>query len=349
MTTAQVESRNQDATVYVGDLDLRVSEAILWELFLQAGPISSVYIPRDKLTKDHSGYGFVEFQYERDTDYAQKILTGVRLYGRPIRINKTSQAKDRQLHDVGANLFLGNLDADVDERLLYDTFSRFGVLIATPKIMRDSEANISKGFAFINYDSYESADAAIEGMNGQFLNGKAISVTYALKKDSKTERHGSMAERILAANNPNRIFAKMRQAANAQMGAFTPSGGQQVPSGPYAMAPQQMNPFAPMAMPQQSQMPPRPMAMPQMMNPPPGIMPPMPPPGIRPPQMNMGMPPMGPPHGMMMAGPPPGMMPPQFGQGGPFLPPGFVPGQFPPGGMPMNMQNLPPNMQQRPF
>lgn len=81
---------------------------------------------------------------------------------------------------------------------------------------RDPETNVSRGFAFINFDSFEAADTgiwfvfsflsltiiAIEQMNGQFLSGRAISVMYALKKDSKTERHGTMAERILAANNP---------------------------------------------------------------------------------------------------------------------------------------------------
>ncbi len=34
-----VQERNQDATVYVGDLDQQVSEALLWELMLQAGPV----------------------------------------------------------------------------------------------------------------------------------------------------------------------------------------------------------------------------------------------------------------------------------------------------------------------
>jgi splicing factor 3B subunit 4 len=31
--------RNQDATVYVGDIDTQVNEALLWELMLQAGPV----------------------------------------------------------------------------------------------------------------------------------------------------------------------------------------------------------------------------------------------------------------------------------------------------------------------
>ena len=36
--------------------------------------------------------------------------------------------------DVGANLFIGNLDPEIDEKLLYDTFSAFGVILETPKV-----------------------------------------------------------------------------------------------------------------------------------------------------------------------------------------------------------------------
>lgn len=37
--------------------------------------------------------------------------------------------------DIGANIFIGNLDPEVDEKLLYDTFSAFGVILQTPKVM----------------------------------------------------------------------------------------------------------------------------------------------------------------------------------------------------------------------
>jgi splicing factor 3B subunit 4 len=47
-------------------------------------------------------------------------------------------------------------------------------------------------------------------MNGQFLSGKQITVDYALKANSKTEKHGSMAERLLAANNPS-IYQPVNQ------------------------------------------------------------------------------------------------------------------------------------------
>ncbi|KAL0332518.1 UNVERIFIED_CONTAM: Splicing factor 3B subunit [Sesamum calycinum] len=192
--------RNQDATVYVGNLDAKVSEELLWELFVQAGPVVNVYVPKDRVTNAHQGYGFVEFRSEEDADYAIKVLNMIKLYGKAIRVNKASQ--DKKSVDVGANLFIGNLDPDVDEKLLYDTFSAFGVIVTNPKIMRDPETGNSRGFGFISYDSFEASDAAIETMNGQYLCNRQITVSYAYKKDTKGERHGTPAERVLAASNP---------------------------------------------------------------------------------------------------------------------------------------------------
>ena len=59
--------------------------------------------------------------------------------------------------------------------------------------MRDPETGNSKGFAFINFASFDAADAALEAMNGQYLCNRAITISYAFKKDSKGERHGSAA------------------------------------------------------------------------------------------------------------------------------------------------------------
>ena len=61
-------------------------------------------------------------------------------------------------------------------QLLYDTFSAFGMIVATPKIMRDPETGASRGFGFVSYDNFESSDAAIEAMNGQFLCNRQASL-----------------------------------------------------------------------------------------------------------------------------------------------------------------------------
>ncbi|VDO39762.1 unnamed protein product [Haemonchus placei] len=195
-----------DATIYVGGLDEKVTENVLWELMVQAGPVTSVNMPKDRVTANHQGFGFVEFVGEEDADYAIKILNMIKLYGKPIKVNKAS-AHEKNM-DVGANIFVGNLDSEVDEKLLYDTFSAFGVILQVPKIMRDPETGNSKGFAFINFASFEASDMAMEAMNGQFLCNRAISVSYAFKKDAKGERHGTAAERMLAAQNP--LFPKDR-------------------------------------------------------------------------------------------------------------------------------------------
>ena len=50
-----------------------------------------------------------------DTLQAIKILNMIKLFGKAIRVNKASQDKDTL--DVGANLFIGNLDPDVDEKV----------------------------------------------------------------------------------------------------------------------------------------------------------------------------------------------------------------------------------------
>lgn len=224
--------RNQDATAYVGNLDPQVGEELLWELFVQAGPVVNVYVPKDRVSNQHQGYGFVEFRSEEDADYAIKVFNMIKLYGKPIRVNKASQ--DKKSLDVGANLFIGNLDPDVDEKLLYDTFSAFGMIVTNPKIMRDPDTGNSRGFGFISYDSFEASDAAIEAMTGQYLCNRQITVSYAYKKDTKGERHGTPAERVLAASNPS--SQKSRPHTLFAVGPPTPNGVMSTPVAPRSFA-----------------------------------------------------------------------------------------------------------------
>jgi len=203
MASAEIVQRNQDATCHVGNLDERMTEELLWELFLQVAPVVKVNIPKDKVSGNSLLYGFVELRSEDDAEYAIKTLNMIKLNGKPLKVSKASQ--DKKKMEVGANLFIGNLDPDVDEKLLYDTFSAFGSVSQTPKVMRDVDTNISKGYGFVSFDSFEASDLAIECMNGQFLSNRAISVQYAFKKDTPGERHGSQAERLIAASQPKRF------------------------------------------------------------------------------------------------------------------------------------------------
>uniref|UniRef100_A0A1A9WFV8 Splicing factor 3B subunit 4 n=1 Tax=Glossina brevipalpis TaxID=37001 RepID=A0A1A9WFV8_9MUSC len=316
MAAGPIAERNQDATIYVGGLDDKVSETLLWELFVQAGPVVNVHMPKDRVTQMHQGYGFVEFLSEDDADYAIKIMNMIKLYGKPIRVNKAS-AHQKNL-DVGANIFIGNLDPEVDEKLLYDTFSAFGVILQTPKIMRDPETGNSKGFAFINFASFEASDAAMDAMNGQYLCNRPISVSYAFKKDSKGERHGSAAERLLAAQNPSSHADRPHQLfADAPVPSMMPViPGQIIP--PPLMAPPPPPPPTAAS------------AASNMLPPPPPVPPPqtafVPPPPLPPLAGNQALPP---PVGIP---PPPRMMPPNAWPAGAPAPP--PPNWRPPTGFP---------------
>ena len=164
----------------------------------------------------------------------------------------------------------------------------------------------------MSYTDFESSDGAIESMNGQFLMNKAITVQYAFKKDGKGERHGTAAERLLAAqarkNNALPVAARPPPApigfgARPPMPGFQgPYQGQFAgvlaqPAPPPGFTPQQT--VMPQGMPVMGMVPPPPPPNMQMFNPQAGF-PPPPPPGF--PQGMLG--------GMMP--PPPPQMQPQY-------------------------------------
>lgn len=329
--SAEIEQRNQDATCYCGNLDEKVSEELLWEIMLQAGPVVSVHMPKDKVTLEHQSYGFVEFCDEEAADYAMKVMNMVKLFGKPIRVNKASQ--DKKDVDVGANMFIGNLAADVDEKLLYDTFSAFGGLVSTPKVMRDPDTGNSKGFGFVNYDTFEAADLAIECMNGQFLCNRPVVVQYAFKRGAKGERHGSHAERLLASKNPVRTASRPHTMFSAQPGMAgmpaapaarpnmvglrqpPPPTMQRAAYGAPSLPPSMLQHRRPPSMPMGFRPPPPPMGFRPMMPrgmprgfmrpPPPSFRPPPPPPSFRPPPPPPSFRPPPPPNGGFRPPPPP--------------------------------------------
>lgn len=117
------ESGNQQATVWIGGLAEQCTEELLWELMCQAGPVVSINMPRDKITHQYAGYAFCEFVDSETADYAVRIMNSIKLYGKPLRVNKAAvDQKGQPELGFNANLFIGGLDLDVDEKTLFDTF-----------------------------------------------------------------------------------------------------------------------------------------------------------------------------------------------------------------------------------
>ena len=76
---------------------------------------------------------------------------------------------------MGNKLYVGNLAYSVRDESLHQSFSQFGT-VTSAKVMMDRDTGRSKGFGFVEMGSDAEAQAAINGMNGQALEGRAIVV-----------------------------------------------------------------------------------------------------------------------------------------------------------------------------
>jgi len=85
---------------------------------------------------------------------------------------------------VGNKLYVGNLAYSVRDDSLQQAFGQFGT-VSSAKVMMDRDTGRSKGFGFVEMGSDAEAQAAINGMNGQALEGRAIVVNEARPREER--------------------------------------------------------------------------------------------------------------------------------------------------------------------
>uniref|UniRef100_A0A4W5N1H9 Polyadenylate-binding protein n=1 Tax=Hucho hucho TaxID=62062 RepID=A0A4W5N1H9_9TELE len=160
------------ASLYVGDLHPDITEAMLYEKFSPAGPVLSIRVCRDMITRRSLGYAYVNFSQPTDAERALDTMNFDVVKGKPIRIMWSQRDPSLRKSGVG-NVFIKNLDKTIDNKALYDTFSAFGNILSC-KVVCDE--NGSKGYAFVHFETQDAADRAIEKMNGMLLNDRKVFV-----------------------------------------------------------------------------------------------------------------------------------------------------------------------------
>jgi len=176
------------ASLYVGDLHVDVTEAMLYEKFSQAGPVLSIRVCRDVVTRRSLSYAYVNFQQPADAERALDTMNYDPIKGRPIRIMWSQRDPSLRKSGVG-NIFIKNLDKSIDHKALYDTFSAFGNILSCKVSCNE---NVSKGYGFVHFETEDSALQAIEKVNGLLLNEKKV---YVGKFLSRSERQRKLGER----------------------------------------------------------------------------------------------------------------------------------------------------------
>ncbi|KAI4374854.1 hypothetical protein MLD38_012799 [Melastoma candidum] len=206
-------------SLYVGDLDVNVTDSQLYDLFNQVGQVVSVRVCRDLTSRRSLGYGYVNYSTPFDAGKALEVLNFTPLNDKPIRVMYSQRDPTARKSGAG-NIFIKNLDKGIDQKALHDTFSAFGNILSC-KVATDSSGQ-SKGYGFVQYDNEEAAKKAIEKLNGMLLNDKQVYVgPFLHKQERETAKDNSKFNNVFVKNLSDSTSEEDLQKIFGQFGPIT--------------------------------------------------------------------------------------------------------------------------------
>jgi len=85
------------------------------------------------------------------------------------------------------NIYVGNLSYDMNDNDLQQIFAEYGA-VSSARIIQDRDSGRSKGFGFVEMPSDEDAQKAIEGLSGQEVSGRNLTVNEARPREERPPR-----------------------------------------------------------------------------------------------------------------------------------------------------------------
>ena len=90
---------------------------------------------------------------------------------------------------MGNKLYVGNLPYSYRDSDMEQAFSQYGT-VSSAKVMIDRDTDRSKGFGFVEMSTAAEAQAAIDGLNGKDIGGRALTVNEAKPMAPRAPRSG---------------------------------------------------------------------------------------------------------------------------------------------------------------
>uniref|UniRef100_A0A6T8JM21 PABP n=1 Tax=Proboscia inermis TaxID=420281 RepID=A0A6T8JM21_9STRA len=180
---AQPAQPFHSASLYVGDLAPDVNEGLLFEIFNAVGPVASIRVCRDAVTRRSLGYAYINFHQIADAERALDTMNYTMIKTRPCRIMWSQRDPSLRRSGVG-NIFVKNLHTSIDNKQLYDTFSLFGNILSC-KVVTEPQSGDSKGYGYVHYETAEAANAAIEKLDGMLIDGQEVQVGHFMRRNER--------------------------------------------------------------------------------------------------------------------------------------------------------------------
>lgn len=172
----------QSASLYIGDILPDITEGVLFEIFNRVGPVASIRVCRDAVTRRSLGYAYVNFHHVQDAERALDTMNFTDIKGRPCRIMWSQRDPSLRKSGLG-NIFVKNLSTTVDNKGLFDTFSVFGNILSC-KVVNDDTGK-SKGYGYVHYETQEAAQEAIDKLNGMTIDEVTVTVGFFLRRQER--------------------------------------------------------------------------------------------------------------------------------------------------------------------
>ena len=179
--------RSRPGNVFIKNLDKSIDTKNLKDIFSVFGNILSCKVPMDP-NGDSKCHGFIQFENEEDANKAIKKVNGMLVENKKVYVSHFMPKKEREKvlrakANKFSNIFIKNFDNDFGDEKLHDIFSQFGE-ISSYKVAVGPDGK-NKGFGFVSFKDSESAQKAVEDMNGKEINGKILYVGRAQKKEDR--------------------------------------------------------------------------------------------------------------------------------------------------------------------
>ncbi|XP_073816424.1 ribonucleoprotein RB97D-like isoform X4 [Musca autumnalis] len=149
--------------LFLGGLSANSTEDSLRKFYEQFGEVIDVTVRRDPTTGRSRGFGFVTFIDAACVDKAQANRPHV-VDGKTVDSKRVIIETDQKTKGSGRKIFVGGLKAVHDEDALRQHFQQFGRILGV-KVLIDRNTGRNRGFAYIEFEDYDSADKAVAQQN----------------------------------------------------------------------------------------------------------------------------------------------------------------------------------------